>query len=268
MANQSSTPMVLDMRRKGFLPRLSVAPVLRSSAIDAETNRLRQKFWASQQDTPTWEVDQAGVVSAVPAPAVPEVLCTMADVLQHATRGVRVCEVCGWGVPEIMVWNEPCPHCLRPMYHRPRREPLGVYESGGPTCAKPGRQWLTRAPLPWESNPYIRYRQWERPIYLCEVSPVEWPPGWGYITARWKLRIEGDAEVFAALGEFWRGRPERCARCKARGMNCPHTLRRRRLLPGWRWSRGIDFAERASMYITWRDSSLDSVVVADGGADV
>ena len=105
----------------------------------------------------------------------------------------------------------------------------GVYESGGPTAAKPGRQWLTRQPYPWRSNPYVKYREWERPIRLCEVSPVEWPPSIpGYITYAWTLHIIGDAEIIAALGWLWKARPRRCVKHGRRlPRGCP-------VCKGWR----------------------------------
>jgi len=103
---------------------------------------------------------------------------------------------------------------------------LGVYECSSPTGAKPGRQYLTRHPYPWESNPYVIMRGWERPLFLVEVSPVEWPSGMGWINYAWRIEVIGDEEVIAALGWAWRPRPRRCAK-HGRRVRCP-------VCRGWR----------------------------------
>lgn len=103
---------------------------------------------------------------------------------------------------------------------------LGVYECSSPTGAKPGRQYLSREPYPWNSNPYVRLREWERPLFLIEVSPIEWPPGLGYINYAWRVEVIGDEEVIAALAWTWRQRPRRCAK-HGRRVRCP-------VCRGWR----------------------------------
>ncbi len=103
---------------------------------------------------------------------------------------------------------------------------IGVYEGGGPTGAKPGRQFFSRHPYPWDSNPYIKAQGWERPMFLVEVSPVEWPPGMGYINYAWRIEVIGDDEVIAAMGWTWQPRPRRCAK-HGRRVRCP-------VCRGWR----------------------------------
>lgn len=220
---------ILDLRGRRALPRLAMDSYLREApAVQA---RRAQHFWAAQlaeSGGRLWEVTPGGEVAEVYHQPRPIVLCTFEDVIAHMLRGTPSCLSCRAGVSPDRTeltchW---CGGSIRQVDHRR----LGVYESGGPTGARPGRQWLTRHPEPWLSNPYIRHRQWERPIRLCEVSPVDWPPGWGYITASWELRIEGDERVIAELGPLWRSLWPQCERCNKNALYCRHN-RRRGLLP-------------------------------------
>lgn len=225
---------VLDLRGRGFLPRL-LLPWLHAPA-DEYVQRAKG-LYARQlaiYGRRLFNVGPAGDVSLVDPGPITTVLCTLADLLAHLAAGTPGCSLCNLTLPLIVPLQDglgrraACPSCGG--YIEQKR--IGVYESGGPTGAKPGRQWITRQPLPWESSGYVRFRQWERPLYLCEVSPVKWSMESGYLTYMWPLRIEGEEAIFDGLAQLWRGRRPLCARCKAHGLRgCRHVWRRGLLPP-------------------------------------
>lgn len=227
---------ILDLRGQRALPRLSL-PWL--SDPPSVRNRRAQHLLArllAFYKRRLFEVTPSGEVAGIFHEPIPAILCTLADVKAHLAAGLPGCSLCGHvlqpGVPlrDAQGRRTACPACGGYV----ERKSIDVYESGGPTRAKPGRQWLTRQPLPWASSPHVILRQWERPIHLCEVSPIEWPPGTGYLTYSWPLLIEGEEAIFNGLADLWRQRRPLCERCQSHGLRgCRHVWRRG-LLPSKR----------------------------------
>ncbi len=220
---------ILDLRGQRALPRLSLSWLSESPEQRAHRARsLLARLFAFYKRR-LFEVTPSGEVSEVTHEPIPVILCTLADVEAHMAAGLPACSLCELVLPPGVPLRDDqgrctaCPACGG----RIERRSIRVYEAIGPTDAKPGRQWLTRQPLPWMSSPYVIGRQWERPLHLCEVSPVEWPPGLGYLTYSWPLLIEGDEKIFDGLANVWRQRRPLCVRCKGHGLRgCRHVWRR------------------------------------------